>query len=101
MKSSLIKEAYDKNAHIFKILANAKRLEILNLLIVKELKVEELRQITNIPKANLSQHLALLRHNGLVQARRRGLNIYYKIADKRIIEPYITLNKLREHHIIV
>lgn len=101
MKSLLPKEAYDKNAHIFKILAHPKRLQILSLLIIKELKVEEIRKVINIPKANLSQHLALLRHNGLVRARREGLNFYYKIADKGIIEPYRILNKLRERHIIV
>jgi|SRR3989344_7294125 len=101
MKLSPSKEIYNKNAHIFKILAHAKRLEILNLLIIKELKVEEIRKATKIPKANLSQHLALLRHNGLLKARREGLNIFYKIGDRGIIELYRVLNKLRDRHIIV
>ena len=69
LKSILPKEAFDKNANIYKILANSKRLEILNNLKMGELGVEELLKITNLSKANLSQHLALLRHNGLVQTR--------------------------------
>ncbi len=100
MKSLLPKEAYHKNAHIYKILANEKRLEILNLLGRKELSVEEMLKVIKIPKANLSQHLALLRHNGLVQTRRAGLNIHYKIVDRRIIEPCKILHQLRGRHII-
>lgn len=101
MKSPLPKEAYHKNAHIYKILANPKRLEILNLLKRKEMSCEEMLKITKMPKANLSQHLALLRHNGLVQTRRDGLNIHYKIVDKRIVEPCKILHQLRGRHIVV
>lgn len=102
MKSLLPKEAYYKNAHIYKILANSKRLEILNLLKVKkEMSCEEMLKITKMPKANLSQHLALLRHNGLVQTRRDGLNIYYRIVDERIVEPCKILHQLRGRHIVV
>jgi len=63
MKSPLPKEAYDNNANIYKILANSKRLEVLNLLKVKEMAVEEILKITKFSKANLSQHLALLTLN--------------------------------------
>jgi len=101
MKSLLSKEAYNKNAYIYKILANPKRLEILNLLKRKEMSCEEMIKVTKMPKANLSQHLALLRHNGLVQTRRNGLNIYYKIVDKRIVEPCKILHRLRGRHIVV
>lgn len=101
MKSPLPKEAYNKNAHIYKILANPKRLEILNLLKGKEMSCEEMLKITKMPKANLSQHLALLRHNGLVQTRREGLNIFYKIVDSRIVEPCKILHQLRGRHIVV
>lgn len=101
MKSPLPQQAYNKNAHIYKILANSKRLEILNLLKVQEMSVEEMLKIIKIPKANLSQHLALLRHNGLVQTRREGLNIFYRIVDKRIVEPCKILHQLRGRHIVV
>jgi|SRR3989344_406434 len=102
MKTALPKEAYNKNAHIYKILANPKRLEILNLLKANnEMSCEEMIKITKMSKANLSQHLALLRHNGLVRTRREGLSIHYKIVDKRIVEPCAILHQLRHKHMVV
>jgi ArsR family transcriptional regulator len=101
LKSPLPQEAFDKNANIYKILANSKRLEILNNLKMGELGVEQLLKITKLSKANLSQHLALLRHNGLVQTRRDGLNIYYRIVDARIVAPCKILHDLRHRQLVV
>lgn len=100
-KSPLPREAYLKNSHIYSILANPKRLEILNILKSGEKPVEELIAITGLPKANISQHLALLRHNGIVQTRRSGLNVFYKIVDPRIVEPCKILHDLRQHRLVV
>lgn len=86
---------YRKNAHIYKILANPKRLEILNMLKLKEHPVEDLIEVLGVSKANVSQHLALLRHSGLVVSRRKGLNVYYRIVDPRIVEPCKILHGLR------
>ena len=101
MKSPLPKEAYNKNALIYKILSNSKRLEVLNILKKKETSVEELLKITSLPKANLSQHLALMRHNGLIIPRRHGLNIFYRIVDPRIVEPCKILHDLRHRKLVV
>jgi DNA-binding transcriptional ArsR family regulator len=101
MKSLLPKEAYQKNALIYKILSNEKRLEILNILKKRETSVEEILKITALPKANLSQHMALMRHNGLVVPRRRGLNIFYRIVDPRIVEPCKILHDLRHKKLVV
>jgi ArsR family transcriptional regulator len=100
-KSPLPQEAYLRNAHIYKILANSRRLEILNILKLGETSVEDLLRITKTSKANLSQHLALLRHNGLVQTRREGLNIFYRIVDPRIVEPCKILHNLRHKRMVV
>ncbi|MBP6866021.1 MAG: winged helix-turn-helix transcriptional regulator [Candidatus Pacebacteria bacterium] len=91
----LPRRAYERNAEIYKILANSKRLEILNLLREQEMPVEELVKTLGISKANVSQHLALLRHAKLVTVRRHGLNGYYNIIDPRIVEPCRILHKLR------
>lgn len=101
MKSPLPKEAYQKNALIYKILANSKRLEILNILKIQETSVEDLLKITKLPKANLSQHLAVMRHNGLIVPRREGLKIYYTIIDPRIVEPCKILHGLRTRSLVV
>ncbi len=82
-------------------MANPKRLEMLNILKGGETGVDQLLKITKLSKANLSQHLALLRHNGLVKTRRDGLNIFYRIVDPRIVDPCKILHQLRGKHLVV
>ncbi len=94
IKRPLPRTAYEDNAVTYKILANPKRLEILNLLREQEMPVEELVKELGINKANVSQHLALLRHARLVRVHRKGLNAYYNIVDPRIVEPCRILYKL-------
>ena len=88
------KETYERNAEIYKILSNAKRLEILNILNRKELTVEQLAEELKIRISNISQHLALLRHYRLVKTRRSGKNIYYRITSPDIVKPCKTLHHL-------
>lgn len=94
MKEVLPKIAFINNARTYKLLASEKRLEILNNIKYTEKRVEELVKILGVSKANVSQHLALLRHAGLVQTRRDGQNVYYKIIDPEIIKPCVILYNL-------
>ncbi len=94
MKELLPKIAFINNAKTYKLLANEKRLEILNNIKYQERCVEDLVKILGVSKANVSQHLALLRHAGIVKTRRDGLNIYYKIVDAEIIKPCVILYNL-------
>lgn len=73
-------------ADICQTLANPKRLQILNLLKGGELSVGEMVEALVIPKANLSQHLAVMRHKRILETRREGTTIFYSIALPRIIE---------------
>jgi len=101
MKSPFPKETYERNAAIYKLLANPKRLEILNSIKkYKELPVEAMVQTLKLPKANVSQHLALLRHARLVSVRRNGLNVYYKLTDPRLVEPCRILHNLWKDKLI-
>ncbi len=93
-KSPFPKTTYERNAGIYKLLANPKRLEILNLIKNRELPVEEIVKALKLPKANVSQHLAVLRYARLVTMRRSGLNVYYKISDPKIVEPCRILHEL-------
>ncbi|MFA6459101.1 MAG: metalloregulator ArsR/SmtB family transcription factor [Candidatus Paceibacterota bacterium] len=93
--SPLPKETYEKNARLYKILANPKRLEILNILKQNDTSVEKLLTLTKLPKANLSQHMAVMRHCGLVVSHRKGLNITYSIVDPRIVAACGILQQLR------
>jgi DNA-binding transcriptional ArsR family regulator len=65
---------------------NAKRLEIINLLNGKEMSVSELIERIGVGKANLSQHMSLLKSKGVILTRREGVNIYYRIANPKIIQ---------------
>ena len=94
IKRPLPRSAYEKNAVTYKILANSKRLEILNLLREQEMPVETLVKELGITKANVSQHLAMLRHAKLVTVHRIGLNAFYNIINPRIVEPCRILHKL-------
>ncbi len=94
IKQPLPRTAYRKDAEIYKILANSKRLEILNLLREQEMSVEELIKTLGISKTNVSQHLALLRYAHLVTVRREGLKGYYNIIDPRIVESCRIIHEL-------
>jgi DNA-binding transcriptional ArsR family regulator len=94
--SRLPKSAFEQNALIYKLMANPKRLEILNALRDREYSVEELTQLLEVPKPNVSQHLALLRAARLVRVRRNGLSAYYRITDRRIVDPCRILYSLHK-----
>ncbi len=80
------KTLYELQAEICKVLASPKRIEILNVLKDGEKTVSELVEILGVPKANVSQHLAIMRHKGVLKTRRKGVNIYYSISHAKIIE---------------
>jgi DNA-binding transcriptional ArsR family regulator/YHS domain-containing protein len=69
---------------VFKVIANQKRLEIIQLLDKRELNVSEMIEMLGLRQANLSQHLALLRQHKLVTVNKKGRESYYKLSDKRI-----------------
>jgi ArsR family transcriptional regulator len=100
IKSPFPKEVYELNAEIYKVLANAKRLEILNIIKDKEATVNEISRVLGTRKSNTSQHLAYLRYLRLVTTRRSGKNVFYKIVDPRIVEPCKIFKELREKKII-
>jgi len=85
-RDELRKEAYKLQAQVCSIMANPKRLEIIELLSEGEKSVEELTQAMGISKANVSQHLALLRHYNIVTTRKEGLQVFYKIANPKVIQ---------------
>jgi len=80
------KEVFELQAEICKTLANPKRLEIIASLKEGELSVEELVQRLGISKANVSQHLAVLRQRKVVASRRDGVNIFYRINNPKIVD---------------
>jgi DNA-binding transcriptional ArsR family regulator len=84
------KELSDAALHMiadrFKVLAEPMRLKILHTLWDGELTVGEIIAATNALQANVSKHLGILQQAGLVNRRRDGLNVYYRICDEMVFE---------------
>ncbi|HHL40980.1 MAG TPA: ArsR family transcriptional regulator [Deltaproteobacteria bacterium] len=81
-----MKDIFRYHAEVCKTLANPKRLEIIYALKDGEKSVGELVAELGLPKANVSQHLSVLRGCGVVKCRREGQSIFYTIANRKIIE---------------
>ncbi|RJQ31839.1 MAG: ArsR family transcriptional regulator [Actinobacteria bacterium] len=77
---------FEMHAQVCKVFTSPKRLEIINAIRNSEKSAGELVEILKISQPNLSQHLAVLREKGVVAIRKEGQNIYYKIANPKIIK---------------
>lgn len=76
-------------ARLLRALANDKRLMLLCLLAEGEASVGELNARVDLSQSALSQHLALLREDGLVESRREAQTIFYSLVDgpaRRVID---------------
>ncbi len=93
------KHLFHLHAEVCKTLSHAKRLEILSILRDNEMSVGEIVEKMKISKANVSQHLALMRRAGILVARREGVNIYYRISSPKVTQACELMREvLLEHH---
>jgi DNA-binding transcriptional ArsR family regulator len=83
-----MQKIFELHADMCKVFSHAKRLEILNLLRNHEMTASTLIKKTGLSKPNLSQHMSILRSKGVVASRREGINVYYRIANAKIIQAY-------------
>ncbi len=106
MNEKIDKKIFELQADVCKTLTNPKRLEIIHALKNGEKSVTELVNILGIPKANVSQHLGVLRNKGILKARREGVNIYYRISNPKVIDACtlmreVLLEQIRERNAIL
>jgi DNA-binding transcriptional ArsR family regulator len=80
MKIKAMQQAAESVSDLMKSLGNPKRLLILCQLTDAEKSVSELARATGMREAAVSQQLALLRKDGIVQARRDGQSMLYDLA---------------------
>ncbi len=93
------KTLFHLHAEVCKTLANAKRLEILNLLRNGEMSVRDIIKQMRVSKANVSQHLAVMRRAGIVETRRDGVNVYYWVSNTKVTKACDLMREvLLEHH---
>jgi len=87
---------YAQFARLGKALSSPSRLEILELLAQGERTVDSLAQETALSLANVSQHLKALRAACLVESRKQGLFVWYRLADPIVFELSRTLRTVAE-----
>jgi DNA-binding transcriptional ArsR family regulator len=84
---------YEIKAKVISVLANPKRLQIIELLGTSERTVTELSAILEIAQATTSQHLAVMRKSGVVETRKDGNFVYYRLADQKIAEACAVMSR--------
>jgi len=79
-------QVIELQSRICKTLSNPKRLKIIYILKEGEKSVGELAEQLGLSYSNVSQHLSALQDKGIVESRREGQNIYYRLPDPRITQ---------------
>jgi len=87
-------KVYSLLSQMVKAMANSHRLEIIDLLAQSDRTVEEIAAETEMSVANASQHLQVLKASNLVEIKREGNFIRYRLADKTIYKSWYNLREI-------
>ena len=77
-------DAYETHSELLKALSHPTRLAILDILRDGEQCVCHMEATLGLRQAYISQHLMLLKQAGLVDSRRDGLNLYYRVIEPKV-----------------
>ncbi|HAR62585.1 MAG: transcriptional regulator [Candidatus Margulisiibacteriota bacterium] len=80
------KQLYKIHADFCKFMGNPKRIEILFLLGEAELCVDDIAKKMGIRVPNVSQLLSLMREKGVVEIRREGTRIFYRLSNPKVLQ---------------
>ncbi len=89
-----LRQAAGQAVAALKVLANEDRLLLLCQLSQGEMAVGELEEALGIRQPTLSQQLGVLRAEGVVDTRRDGKRIFYRVADERLLQVLAVLYSL-------
>ncbi len=92
-------QLYAQFARVGKALASPQRLELLDLLAQGERSVEDLAREAALTVANASQHLRVLHDARLVESRKVGLYVYYRLADPAVFALWRALRDVGERRL--
>ncbi len=84
---------------MFKAFSHSKRIKIIRLLCMEERSTAQLIKILKLPKANLSQHMSILKSVGLISSRKEGVQVFYKLADAKLTTVCRNMNDLATNFI--
>ena len=77
-------QVLNRISEVLKAMADPTRLKILHSLHDNERCVTDILEVVGGSQANISKHLSVLKRSGLVDCRRNGLNVYYRIIDEGV-----------------
>jgi DNA-binding transcriptional ArsR family regulator len=86
LRTGNLERVFRQEGEMCKMLSSPRRLHILHELREGEKTVGELSRAIGLRQANVSQHLALMRHSRVVVERRVGNSVFYRVADERITD---------------
>lgn len=66
-------------AEVLKVLGHPIRLKIVAGLCTRECNVKHIWECLGLPQATVSQHLALLKHKGIIEGKREGVEVHYSV----------------------
>lgn len=87
-------EIFKLHAEFCKAIANEKRLMIIALLAEGEQSVGELAAAIDVPIANISQHLNLLRSKNIVHGRKDGQTVFYSLVQPKLYDACLEIRKV-------
>ena len=76
-----ISRKFNTEAEILKVLGHPIRLKIVAGLCTKECNVKHIWECLGLPQATVSQHLALLKHKGIIEGKREGVEVHYSVIN--------------------
>ncbi len=92
-------QLFELFAGVAKALGHAHRLHLLDYLAQGERSVDGLARATGLSVANTSQHLQNLRRAGLITSKKRGLQVFYRLAGEDVVALLAALRHTTERHI--
>lgn len=94
------RQLFEQFARIGTALSSPARLELLELLAQAERSVDALASLTALTVANTSQHLQALKRAGLIEARRQGQFVFYRLAGDEVVRLLAALQATGEAHVV-
>jgi DNA-binding transcriptional ArsR family regulator len=74
-----VNRQFTAEAEVLKVLGHPIRLKIVAGLCTQECNVKHIWECLNLPQATVSQHLALLKHKGIIEGKREGVEVHYSV----------------------
>ena len=81
-------DLYRRHADLCKVFSHATRLQVLNILREREMSVSDLARELSVGIGNLSQHLNMMKQRHVLESRKEGNNIYYRLSNPKMLKAF-------------